>query len=366
MPHPSNATDYELAVNDGVAFDPSLKTAVASIYGFKQAATLIDSTEPFIIWELGLGGIEPFFATAELAIAAGVPWTRMKGTPGAIVTSFAWIDYDTITIDDNRVRRRCWGRGQVDMGEMPIPNEMTRLNDAEFLADLSLPARSVFFRGYYGWNIPAAETSYQKTSQSIIGDSSGTRIDGNGVKWSHGREHVVSSVATGLFESVFDFDPLTEKPGWGKYPWSTAGLSWTSIANPGAFKSSVLEGEMVYIRFTDANRDVIGYALANKVITKTFPDTDHVDVTYEFRTDFGDGDEKQCAFVKLVFLAEPAIGVKPYKKWLSEAEIVTNDFNGDPVAYDPLNDQTASGGEAAVSFQFLKTSRENLKFTVTL
>ena len=356
---PPNATAYELAVEKGVLFDDDVNTAVDAIAGFKFARPLIASVAPYLIWEYGLSGIERFFDTAEDAIDAGIPWSRTKGFVSASRTALEWIGYENPVFHDDQHRRRCWGRGQIGMGELPGANEVGRLFDAYDLLELqgSLPARSRFFRGFHGYDVRAAETGYKRTARSIIGDSSGVRIAGNPVKWSHGRDHVLQATASSgeredLGVNYQNGDVLT----WGSWPWSAPGVTWNGITDAAAFKAFMIARLSAYVAFFDADDTFIGYRRVGQAVENVTGTVDPGDglaaVKFECRTGFGDGAGQAVASAAIAFGVNPSDDAKPGTQWLEPNQVeLTN---------------AVVVGKTAAAFTFALTQREHVTFTLTI
>ncbi len=193
---PSNSTAFELALEEATDIASEIGPAIDAIHGLKYARPLNITVAPWLVNEYGLGPISDFFDTVEGLIDEGRVWQRLRGTPQAISTSLSWIDYDDIDIQDQVRGRRRWHLYQIQMGELPGVDEFQRLTNAEYLAGLSDPARSYFWRGYFGYDVRGHVYGRSRWGRSIWGDSSGVRIAGGKVKWSHGRTHELEATGT--------------------------------------------------------------------------------------------------------------------------------------------------------------------------
>lgn len=227
---------YRRGIEAGLNPEARVSAAIAKLTSLKHQRPLqIEGIGDWLLDEYGLSGIRQFFNSDELAIDAGVLWLRKRGTPIAVKTALGWIDYSAIAIEDIKLRRRMWTRYQINMGAVPGQLEVAQLKNCEYLAGVSSPARSVFYRGFHGYDVRAAETSYKKTSGSIIGDSSGIRVGGK-TKWSHGRPHTLAAILTNdervalgiSLSSQQVVDYTTSGITWNAHEvtWASLGVTW--------------------------------------------------------------------------------------------------------------------------------------------
>lgn len=316
---PHNASKLELATSETLDFLPALGPIADEVAGFRFERPLNTTFAPWLIAEYGLGDIQRFFETIEDAIDAGLPWQRILGTPAALSASFDWIGYGDIQVVDQFVGRRKWNRYQIEMGLVP-ETELPLLLDAEFLADLSDPARSVFFRGFEGYDVRALQWSGKRWGNAIWGDASGVRIADGTVKWSHGLDHT-GTIAIG--KDVRDDLGISQAVGpalkWGEFPWNAPGVSWEGIADVRQFLLFMLRKMPVYVAFLDGD-DIIGFRRPFAVRDIT----DHGDggtvfsIEIECRTAFGDGAGRTATEVALAFDCQSTDPNKPGKQWLTE------------------------------------------------
>lgn len=191
---PSDSTTvFEYTVEQATDIVDEIAPAIQEIHGIKYARPLNVTFAPWLVYEYGLGPISQFFGTAEDTIDEGRPWQRLRGTPAAVTTALGWLDYDAIDIEDQLRGRRRWHLYQMDMGELPGADEVNRLMNAEYLAGLSDPARSYFWRGYHGYDVRGHVHGRSRWGRSMWGDSSGVRLPGGKTKWSHGRSHTAAA-----------------------------------------------------------------------------------------------------------------------------------------------------------------------------
>lgn len=353
---PDNRTVLEDAL--GIATDPApaILAQIEAVRSFKYARPLSISVAPWLIYEYGLGPISQFFVTVEDAIDEGRVWQRIRGTPAAITTSFSWIGYDTVTIEDQVRGRRRWHLYQLGMGELPGLDEVTRLTSAEYLAGLSDPARSYFWRGYHGYDVRGHVYGRSRWGRSMWGDSSGVRLPGGKVKWSHGRSHAVSGSAdpADLVALAVDYengDPLTWLP---TIIWAAPGVTWEGVVDARALKSWLMRQRQAHIGLYGADGNPVGYAA---VLHEVADVTDYgslgvdVELVYEASVAFGEA-VGAVASVAVVFGGVSAAN-KPFKAWLTPAEI-------------EFPDAEIKVGESALALTFLKTVRERIVVNLTI
>lgn len=291
---------------------------------------------PWLIWQLGLAELTPYVPSIGQLISEGVAWQRVRGTPSAIGLSLSWLGY-TATLHEAASRRKKWHRFQI---------ELDRVRDADLpdlariygVVSLSPPARSRFTRGFKGYDIRAGETSYQRTGGSLTSDHSGVYIPGVDAKWSFGRVYERDVTLTQA-----DLDPLgawipTVPVGdlWADaaYLWASAAFAWSqpaAIARRAGIAALMLDLAPFYIRFKDANGEVIGNARAVAHPVKLDAGgaylvggsryavdplvTDALLVAA--RTGFGDGAGQVATSMSIVVGATPPAGIDPGNRWLT-------------------------------------------------
>lgn len=357
----SSSTKFERAVSETLDFLPALGPGVAAVRGFKFDRPLIGSIAPWYIAELGLGPISRFFGSAADTIDTGVPWQRIRGTPAAIEESLTWIAYEATEVLDQFEGRRKWNRYQIDMGELPPAGEVAALMDAEYLAGLSDAARSVFFRGFYGYDYRALEWGELAWGDAIWGDDSGVRLPDGTVKWSHGQSRSLEYVGDDSDRQALDIDVSEgDQLGWGDFPWNAPGVTWNGVEDVAAFKSFLLRRLPVYIGFYKSNGDAIGYRRVYRITDVTDeqnPLGDEIFVEFECRTDFGDGAGQTAAHCALVFRCRPSNVLKPGKLWLAPNEI----------SYEPgYSAADMKIGPISLALTFRKTVRERVVITLEI
>ena len=358
---PASATGFEKAISETLDREAEFTSAITAIAAIKYKRPLPAGIAPWLIHEYGLGLIERFHESADVAIDAGLPWLKVRATPEALEIALSWIGYTNLTIEDANVGRRIWNRYQLNMGELPGADETTRLGNAEYLAGVSDGARDDFFRGFYGYDVRALTFSGSRWSDAIWGDVSGVFIGGQ-AKWSHGQAHTASLTGDGSDRTALGVDFSAGDPiSWGNFPWTTPGLTWNGISDVPAAKAFLILRQPVWIGFYKANGDVIGYRRVGEdrkdVTADNTPVGDEVFLQFGVRTGFGDGAGETCATVKLVVNGRPATGLKPGLQWLEAGQIAFE---------DGVDEADITVGSAALSITFGRTIRERVVVTLTI
>lgn len=374
---PSNATTAEKALSASLDRDAVLGPGADAIARWRYARPLPAGFGPYLVDELQLGPIRSYFETDEATVDAGWPWLKLRGTLGAVETALSWVAYEAALVEAPVLGRRKWNRYQIAMGELPLPLESERLLDAEYLASLSDPARSVFWRGFHGYDVRALEWSNGRWGETIWGDDSGVRIEGGQTKWSHGREHgPIEATATATNRSALGLDDLAA----GTIGWSTP-LTWAQVghltwAEPTLEQIAVLLARVVselsiYVGFFDAGGDLIGARRAIHVtpapVFGGLPvPADQTVLEITARTGFGDGAGTQVASVAALFDVRSARG--PGDLWVAPNDLIAKQgaaladltIGNWPISEAPDQGPTATG------LTLTETIREHLTMRVRL
>ena len=78
---PPNATALERSLSLSTDLLTRLGGETEPLKGFKTDPS--DSLLPWLIWEYGLGELLPYLPDPRRAIAEGIRWQRLRGTPAA-------------------------------------------------------------------------------------------------------------------------------------------------------------------------------------------------------------------------------------------------------------------------------------------
>lgn len=326
---PSNSTPFERAIEQACSVVDVTAAPVTEMHGLKYHRPLNVTVAPYLVLEYGLAPIAEFFGTIEELIEQGRPWQRIRGTPRAKHMALAWIGYDAIAIEDQNAGRRRWHLQTIDMGELPTAaTEDYRLGKAEYLVGLSNRARTVFFRGFHGYDVRGLSFGKSVWGNAIWGDDSGVRINGGSVKWSHGREHRIAGtidpqVYVDLGLDFQDGDSLT----WNAplITWETPGIAWNAVTDADAARAWYVTRQTIYFAIRNAAGQAIGYARCFDVSditgTEDFDDGSRylkLAAVIPFESAAG----QIAKSVGIVIGATAAAGVKPAKRWFAPSELV--------------------------------------------
>lgn len=138
---PANASNLEKALSASTDLLTRLGPPADAIASFKSVPP--DSVLPFLIWEYGLGELQPFIPDQRRLIREGIQWQRIRGTPAAIHKALAWIGLQ-VAIEEERGGPH-WAEFQLGVNGVLDEETLRRLVT---LVRLSKPARCRLWRIY--------------------------------------------------------------------------------------------------------------------------------------------------------------------------------------------------------------------------
>ncbi|MDU7589781.1 MAG: phage tail protein, partial [Acidovorax sp.] len=142
-----------------------------------------DPLLPWLIWEYGLGELLPYLPEPRQAIAEGILWQRLRGTPAALSTALAWIGMRAeVEQEPPGVH---FAEFQLDPGEV-LDNDQAIANLIA-IARLSAPARSRLSRIYHGWDLRRLVLDESRLGEALLSDHSGVFWRDGQTKLSFGR-----------------------------------------------------------------------------------------------------------------------------------------------------------------------------------
>jgi P2-related tail formation protein len=178
---PSNATPLEQALS--LATDPlnRLKLSAHAIRDFKAKPS--DPLLPWLIWEYGLGELLPYLPEPRRAIAEGIVWQRLRGTPAALATALSWIGA-TGAVEQEPPGVH-FAEFQLDPGMVLDSDE--RIANLIAIARLSAPARSRLSRIYHGYDLRRFVLDASLLGEALLSDHSGMLWHDGQTRLSFGR-----------------------------------------------------------------------------------------------------------------------------------------------------------------------------------
>ncbi|MFC2252496.1 phage tail protein [Labrys portucalensis] len=362
---PDNATPLELAfsatTNETDRLGPVFEQV--PIYDFTPPPRML----PWLVWQYGLGELSPYLPNLYDLIAEGVRWQRIRGTHASIFMGLGWLGYSG-RIEEEPTWRRRWNRFQVELDRVR-DRDLPDLQRIDGIVSLSPPVRSIFSRGYAGYDIRAFITSKSRASGAIYSDHSGVTLPSIGAKWSFGRAYDFERQLTEAELTALDawVPPVPEGGLWvdDDNLWVEEDFLW---AVPGiqARRDAITAAVVAYrpwLRFDNAQGDPIGYrrALIHPVAVSATGEYEVAGAKWTTltsaptamilrgRTGFGDGAGQTAASVSIVFGGGPVAGLKSGLLWL---------------APDQFSGGVALSG-TPVSIPFGLTVRERCTFLLT-
>lgn len=144
---PSNATQLERDLSLSGDVLPKLAAGTERIRTAKRA-DIPEDVVPWLIYEYGLGEITPYVPDLRQALAEGILWQRLRGTPRAIQIGLGWIDLQAY-IEESEQGTAYWADYQLGLDA--APPSLAFINSTIGITRLSSPIRSRLFRVWGGW-----------------------------------------------------------------------------------------------------------------------------------------------------------------------------------------------------------------------
>ncbi|QJY32139.1 phage tail protein [Diaphorobacter sp. JS3050] len=178
---PANATPLEQALSLSTDALSRLALPADAIRQFKTDPT--DPLLPWLIWEYGLGELLPYLPEPRQAIAEGILWQRLRGTPAALATALSWIGMGaTVEQEPPGVH---FAEFQLDPGQ--VLDSDTAIANLIAIARLSAPARSRLSRIYHGHDLRRVVLDESRLGEALLSDHSGVFWRDGQTKLSFGR-----------------------------------------------------------------------------------------------------------------------------------------------------------------------------------
>jgi len=261
---PQEYNDLDRALSLATDISPRVDPSITLMRGLKILSPP-PSFLPYLIYEYGLGELTPYVPNLYELIHDGVRWQRVRGTPAAVAKALGWVGYEA-EIEEFPTRRRHWNFFQLALDR--VRDDEADLIRIEGVAGLSVCIRSVFWRGFSGYDVRALEYSRGSWGNKLWGSYSGVRLPPGQAKWSFGRRHEIDHAMTQAELEALGvwIEPTTQALSWGPFPWPH--VPWADAATNGR-SVAMLEaawalwaGKPAWAVFYDASDNVIGYRRA--------------------------------------------------------------------------------------------------------
>lgn len=142
---PPNATQLERDFSRATSGLQRVGPPVPTIRTAKRT-NIPDSVVPWLIYEYGLGEILPYLGNNQRrAIAEGVLWQRIRGTPEAVRIALSWIGV-TGLVDESEGGSYRWAEYQLGLSAGTTGEQI--INDIVGVTRISSPVRSRLQRIY--------------------------------------------------------------------------------------------------------------------------------------------------------------------------------------------------------------------------
>lgn len=198
---PSNATTLERDFSRAVSSLERVGPAVPTIRTAKRT-DIPDSVVPWLIYEYGLNELLPYLGNSpRQALAEGIQWQRVRGTPQALKTALGWIGFQPV-VEESEAGTLRWAQFQLGLDYAPTDLGIT--NDLIGVSRLSAPVRSNLFRVYSGYDHRRfLLDDHDLSGGSWLCDHTGVYLRPDWPQLSFGREHEA--------ESDYSGDPVAEQ-----------------------------------------------------------------------------------------------------------------------------------------------------------
>lgn len=178
---PPNATALECSLSLSTDLLTRLGGKTEALKGFKTDPA--DSLLPWLIWEYGLGELLPYLPDPRRAMAEGIRWQRLRGTPAALTTALSWIGMRA-TLEQEPPGLH-FAEFQSDAGQ--VLDDDGAIANLIAIARLSAPARSRLSRIYHGYDLRRVVLDESRLGEALLSDHSGVFWRDGLTKLSFGR-----------------------------------------------------------------------------------------------------------------------------------------------------------------------------------
>ena len=191
-----SASRYDLLPPNATQLERDLSRVTSSLVRTGPPVPLIrtakrtnipDSVVPWLIYEYGLGEILPFLGNNQRqALAEGVLWQRIRGTPESVRIALSWIGINGL-IEESEGGTYRWAEYQLGLSAATTGDEI--INNIAGLARISSPVRSRLQRIYAVYDMRMGVFDETSFDECIYDDHSGVRPRPDWPQISYGQNH---------------------------------------------------------------------------------------------------------------------------------------------------------------------------------
>lgn len=189
---PPNASPLERALSLSTDTLTRLAEPTEALRTFKVNPA--DPLLPWLIWEYGLGELLPYLPEPRRAIAEGIRWQRLRGTPAALATALSWVGW-RVQVEQETPGLH-FAEFMIDSGRVLADDET--IANLVAIARLSAPARSRLSRIYHGWDLRRIVLDESRLGEALLSDHSGVFWRDGQTRLSFGRVHAAAEIAPAL------------------------------------------------------------------------------------------------------------------------------------------------------------------------
>lgn len=184
---PPNATQLERDFSRATSGLQRVGPPVPTIRTAKRT-NIPDSVVPWLIFEYGLGEILPYLGNNQRrAIAEGVLWQRIRGTPEAVRIALSWINV-TGLVEESEGGSARWAEYQLGLSAGTTGEQI--INDIVGVTRISSPVRSRLQRIYAVYDFRRFVLDNSLLSDGgMLSDHSGVRPNPDWPQISYGQIH---------------------------------------------------------------------------------------------------------------------------------------------------------------------------------
>lgn len=172
---------YDLLPPNATTLERDLSRSTSSLQRIAQKVPIIrtakrrsipDSVVPWLVYEYGLAEILPYVTDERTALALGLPWQRIRGTPESVRLALQWIGITGLVEESERGSVR-WAEYMLGLAAPVIGEQM--INRMTAVAALSTPVRSKLQRIYAVYDVRQFILDDSFLDDGMLDDHSGVR-----------------------------------------------------------------------------------------------------------------------------------------------------------------------------------------------